>query len=104
LSTLPRRVFTFFELPTAIAVPGILLGAGIPSFREFHRNGAMASAANGMISAVLLARAEAVKRQVPVTFCLSASFDADPPKCDASEVANSTEMGFIVWVDESGPA
>ncbi|HEX6992709.1 MAG TPA: GspH/FimT family pseudopilin [Gammaproteobacteria bacterium] len=102
MRTQEQRGFTLLELLVAITVAGILLGVGIPSFREFQRNSAMASAANELLTATLLARAEAVKRQVPVTLCLSANFDAAAPTCAAGAAANSSTVGFIVWVDESG--
>lgn len=103
MSMREQRGFTLWELMVAVAVAGVVLGIGIPSFREFQRNSAMASAANELVTAALLARAEAVKRQVPVTLCLSTSFDQASPACDDAAAANSSTAGFIVWVDESGP-
>ena len=65
------RGFTLWELMTSLAVIGILLGIGVPSLMELQRNMAITSAANDLVSALLAARAEAVKRQVPVTVCAS---------------------------------
>jgi type IV fimbrial biogenesis protein FimT len=92
-----QRGFTLWELMIAVAVAGIVLGFGVPSFQEFMRNNAMTSAVNDLVAGVLLARAEAVKRQVPVALCTSSAPNANPPSCAAT-----SSGGFIVFVDENG--
>ncbi len=86
-----------------LTVGGILLGIAVPNMTEFLRNGEMTGAANEIITATLLARSEALKRQVPVTFCLSDDPTAEAPTCSPGPVKDSAARGFIVWVDESGP-
>ena len=83
-----------------LLVAGILLGVGIPNVMEFQRNGAMTAAANDFVTGVLMARTEAVKRQSPVTICLSDNPTDPNPTCAPDAVADSTR-GFIVWVDEN---
>jgi Tfp pilus assembly protein FimT len=83
-----------------VFVAAILLGFGVPSFLEFQRNNAIAAAANDLVSATLAARAEAVKRQVPVTLCASANPTAANPVC--SPTGAGTNGGFFVFVDENG--
>jgi type IV fimbrial biogenesis protein FimT len=83
MNTRQQRGFTLWELLMTLLVAGILLGIGVPNVMEFQRNGAMSSAANDLVTGVLLARTEAVKRQVPVTLCLSADPDAVTPTCSA---------------------
>lgn len=95
-----HRGFTLWELMTALAVAGILLGIGVPSLIELQRSMAMSSAANDLVSALLAARAEAVKRQVPVTLCASANPTAAAPPC--SPTGAGANGGFFVWVDENG--
>lgn len=90
--------FTLWELLVTLLVAGVLLSIGVPNFREFQRNGAMIAAANQLVTTTLTARAEALKRQVPVTWCLSDNPTAASPVCSAAPVANSTR-GYIVWVD-----
>jgi Tfp pilus assembly protein FimT len=80
-----------------VFVAAVLLGFGVPSFREFQRNNAIAAAANDLVSATLAARAEAIKRQVPVTLCASANPTAANPVCSADGAG--TNGGFFVWVD-----
>jgi type IV fimbrial biogenesis protein FimT len=83
-----------------LLIAGILLGIGVPNVMEFQRNGAMTAAANDLVTAVLTARTEAVKRQAPVGFCLSANPTDANPVCEPDPVGDST-FGFIVWVDEN---
>jgi type IV fimbrial biogenesis protein FimT len=92
--------FTLWELLMTLLVAGILLGVGVPNVREFQRNGAMTAAANDFVTGVLMARTEAVKRQAPVTICLSDNPTDPNPTCAPDAVADSTR-GFIVWVDEN---
>ena len=68
----PRQSgFTLWELLVTMLVAGMLLAVGVPSFRDAQRNSAITAAANDLITGLLAARAEAVKRQVPVTLCAS---------------------------------
>jgi len=92
--------FTLWELLVAVFVAGILLGIGVPSFREFQRNNGMVTAANDLVTGILMARTEAVKRQVPVTLCASPNPIAANPTC--SPTGAGSNGGFIVWVDENG--
>ena len=79
---------------------GILLGIGVPNVMEFQRNGVMTAVANDAVTAVLMARTEAVKRQAPVAFCLSENPTDDPPTCSPDPVED-LDAGFIVWVDDN---
>lgn len=89
--------FTLWEVMMAVVVAGIVLGLAVPSFQEFQRSNAMAAAANDLVSGTLLARSEAVKRQVPVTLCITADPSAEVPVCAADPGG-----GFVVFVDEAG--
>src|SRR5436190_16210070 len=92
-----QKGFTLLELMITVVVAAILLAWGVPSFREFQRNSAMTSAANDLITGLLAARAEAVKRHVPVTLCASPDPLANVPVC--SQNGAGTNGGFVVWVD-----
>jgi type IV fimbrial biogenesis protein FimT len=94
------RGFTLWELLVGLLVAGIVLGMGVPNLLEFRRNNAMASAANDLIGAIMLARAEAVKRQVFVTLCAQDAAFAVPTCTPTGAGSNG---GYLVWVDESGP-
>jgi type IV fimbrial biogenesis protein FimT len=98
MNTESDRGFTLLELMVTVMIVGILLTIGVPNFMEFQRNNAMTAAANDLISAVLLARTEAVKRQAPITLCASADATTPAPTCGVG--ANT---GYIVFVDAVNP-
>ncbi len=54
--------FTIIELLVAMAVASVLLGLALPAFDTFIEQRNMTSRVNGFISAVNLARSEAVNR------------------------------------------
>jgi type IV fimbrial biogenesis protein FimT len=96
--TTNQRGFTLLELMLAVALLAIVLGFGLPNFRDFIRNSRMAAAANDVIADVNLARSESIKRRVPVTLCKS----ADLVNCD--DVAGTQFRGWIVFVDDADAA
>jgi len=100
MNTRYSRGFTLWELLVTVLVIGIVLGFGVPNLLEFRRNNTMASTANDLISALMAARGEAVKRRVFVTLCASPDPLATPPVC--SPTGAGTTGGYIVWVDENG--
>lgn len=89
--------FTLIELMFTVVVLAVLLGIGIPNFRDFVRNSRMTSAANDLLADTNLARSESVKRRVPVTLCKSTNGTA----CDTS--ATSPFRRWIVFVDDAQP-
>ena len=101
MDTPQQHGFTLWELLMTLLVAGILLGIGVPNVMEFQRNGAMTAAANDLVTGVLMARTEAVKRQAPVAVCLSDNPTDPNPICLPNAVADSATRGFIVWVDEN---
>lgn len=91
-----QRGFTLGELMASVGIAGLLFSLGVPSLMDFQRNSAMTSAANQIVSGLNLARTEALKRQVPVTFCGSPDPIALAPVCGPGG-----NGGFIVFVDEN---
>jgi type IV fimbrial biogenesis protein FimT len=94
----PARGFTLFELMLVLAIAGVLVGIGIPSLTQFIRSSQLTSAANDMLTAVHLARAEAVKRRLPTRMCFTTTPNAATPACNG----NGTQ-GWVVWVDDADP-
>ena len=90
--------FTLIELIVTIAIAAIVLVMGVPSFQDTIRNNRLATQANELISALNLARSEAIKRGVTVSICKSANGST----CGGSGWSN----GWIVFVnrDNDSPA
>jgi type IV fimbrial biogenesis protein FimT len=62
-----QRGFTLIELMVTLTVLGILLGVGVPSFKNFIQNQKVKTAAYDINTAIMIARSEAVKRNTDVT-------------------------------------
>ncbi|MGI9258943.1 MAG: GspH/FimT family pseudopilin [Gammaproteobacteria bacterium] len=93
-----HRGLSLLELMVTLLVGGIVLGVGVPNFMEFRDNNAMITQANDLVTGIHLARAEAVKRQQPVTVCMSANPQDIVPACGPGP-----EVGYIVFVDDINP-
>jgi type IV fimbrial biogenesis protein FimT len=61
------RGFTLIELLVVLTILGIMMGIGIPSFKNFIGTQRAKSAAYELVTSLLLARSEAVKRNADVT-------------------------------------
>ncbi len=61
-----EKGFTLVELLITVVVLSILISMAIPSFRELMDKNAVTTAANDLLSSVLIARSEAIKRETPV--------------------------------------
>jgi type IV fimbrial biogenesis protein FimT len=79
-----------------VIVLAVLLGIGLPNFRDFLRNSRMTAAANDLLTDYNYARSESVKRRLPVTLCKS----ADGAAC-ATAVTGSFSR-WIVFLDRNG--
>lgn len=66
----PQRGVTLIELMIAIAILGLLLGLGVPSFGAWIQNTQIRNAAESVQNGLNLARAEAVRRNIAVKFTL----------------------------------
>jgi type IV fimbrial biogenesis protein FimT len=83
------RGFTLIESMVAIAVMLVLMAIAVPSFRDASRGSQLRSAANDLVTSAHFARSEAIKRNAPVTMCMS----FDGVNCAGS---GSWEQGWIV--------
>ena len=61
------RGFTLIELMLVVVLAGVMLGIGIPSFRDFIASQRVKTAAGEYASALVEARSEAIKRNTNVT-------------------------------------
>jgi len=83
---------TMVELLITIVVVTILLALGVPSFQEFIKNNRLTAQTNDFVTAVQLARSEAVKRGSFTTICAS----TDQEDCSG---ADDWTTGWIVFSD-----
>lgn len=93
--------FTLVELMVALAVGIIILGIGIPAFTGLMGSNRATGYANEFVSALRLARSEAVKRGVGVKVCAEIA-------CSGSDWQNGwliiTDAGTLVrvWQEPEG--
>lgn len=66
-----EKGFTLLELMIGVAVIGILLVLGLPSYRTWIQNTQIRTLSDSLLNGLQLARAEAVKRNGAVTFTLN---------------------------------
>lgn len=63
--------FTLIELLVTIALVAILLALAAPSFSDAALSSKLAANANRLAASANLARSEAIKRNAPITLCIS---------------------------------
>ncbi len=95
-----RRGFTLVELLVVLAVGSILLAIAVPGYAFLVNAGRLATVTNDLVTALHLARSEAVKRGTRVTVCKTGNAGTPMPACDAT--ANWHE-GWLVFVDDGTP-
>lgn len=86
------RGFTLIELMVTLAVMGVLLGIGVPSFQRIQQSTRVASSFHLLTTSLALARMAAVKNHAPVSICPS----SDGRYCRGDTV---WDEGWIVFVD-----
>ena len=84
--------FTLMELMVTLTVVGILAAVGIPSFSSVIRNNRITAHTNELVTALTLARSEAMKRGDVVTTCPS----EDGETCAGN---NDWSTGWFVFLD-----
>jgi len=92
-----QRGFTLYELMISLAVIGVILTIGVPSFTEFTQNSRLASTSNDMMSAFQVARSEAARAKTSITICASAN------SMTAGAICGGTfNDGWMVFIDLNG--
>ena len=95
--TVMKRVhgFTLVELMITLLLAAIILSLGVPGFRDIVLNNRAATQSNELVTALNLARSEAVKRGARVSLC---------PSTDQASCTGGTqwEDGWIVFLDSGG--
>jgi type IV fimbrial biogenesis protein FimT len=86
---------TLIELMVAILILAILMTAAVPGFRSITDSSRTSAATNDLVTALNLARSEALRRATPTVVCAS----ADQASCSGS---NTWTPGWIVFTDMNG--
>lgn len=84
--------FTLVELLITIVVLTILLATGVPAFKDFIKNNRVTAQTNNLVSAIQLARSEALKRGTDMVVCAS----DDQATCTGKD---TWAAGWIVFSD-----
>ncbi len=86
--------FSLIELMVVVSIIAIGLGLALPELSGFARRNQISSATNDLLSAINLARTEAIKRGASVVICASNNSTTAAPSC-----GGNWEQGSIVFVD-----
>lgn len=99
--------FTLLELIVAIAVTGIILSVGVPSFISIIQNNRAVAHTNDLVTGLNLARSEATRRSSVVTVCSSTNGTTCNGGNDWSTgwlVRNGAGEVLRTWPERSGGA
>lgn len=83
--------FTLIELMITLVVIAILAAVAAPNMQEFVKDERLTTQINVLISHLMLAQSEALKRNQPVILCIS----SDQATC----TGGNASKGWIVFVD-----
>lgn len=86
---------TLIELMVTIAIAAILAGLAAPSFKEMMANNQLKSHASSLLSSLLQARSEAIKRNGQIVLCKS----ANGKECTT---AGGWQQGWVMFADADG--
>ncbi|MCK6386875.1 MAG: GspH/FimT family pseudopilin [Zoogloea sp.] len=86
--------FTLVELIVTLAVAAILMGTAVPSFTSLMNSNRLATHANDLLGAVMIARSEAIRLNRRVILCSS----SDGATCSS---AAGRWSGWLVFVDNN---
>ncbi len=88
-----RNGFTLIELILTLFLAALVLTVGVPNFQETMRDNRMVTQTNALVTALNIARSEAIKRSVRITVCKS----KNQSTCSGDA---EWENGWIVFSDQ----
>jgi len=96
LKKLKAEGFTLLELLVTIAIAGVLLGIGLPSFGNMMAESRISAQYNSFVGSLYQARSEAIKGGADITVCPRSAIEAT--SCGG---ADDWENGWIVFRDQT---
>jgi type IV fimbrial biogenesis protein FimT len=84
--------FTLTELMITLAIVGILITVGVPSMQNFIQGNRLIAASNELLSALNIARSEAIKLNAQVSLCESNNGST----CSTTEAGKMA--GLYLWM------
>jgi len=89
------RAFSLYETLVTLTVVGAVSAIAVPSFQQLVASQRMSGAINTLVTALNLARSEAIKRGERAVLC---------PSPDGRSCRNNTvwEDGFLLYIDRNG--
>jgi type IV fimbrial biogenesis protein FimT len=87
----PQSGYTLMELMITLSIAGIVLGLAVPGMNQFIKNERLTTTTNMLLTDLMLARSEAVERNLPAFVCAS----SDQATCTNGSFA----QGWLVYVD-----
>ena len=91
--------FTMVELMVTLLVAGALLAVGLPSLRETILDSRTTMVTNELVSALHVARSEAIRQNSAACVCSSTTASNAVPSCSGG---NTWETGWIAFLDANG--
>lgn len=88
--------FTLIELMITLAIVGILLMVGVPSLKTFMQSNMLVASTNELLSALHVARSEAIKLNTRVSIC-------DSSNGTSCGLTGDWSNGWIVFIDAAAP-
>ncbi len=88
--------FTLIELMTMVALIGVLVVVGLPSFKYLTEPAQVVSAARELHSALHVARSEAIRWNTVACVCPSANVSTATPSCSGN---GNWETGWIAFIE-----
>lgn len=87
--------FTLIELMVTIAIVGIIVAIALPSFQSFMAGSRVTSSANNVVSAVAVARSEAMKRHANITIDENMTLNSNKGGIEVNAVGNPGIQQFL---------
>lgn len=92
--------FTLTEMVVTLAVGGLLMTVAVPSFKSLVDRNRVSTTINSLVSSLMYARGEAVRRGQFVSVCPS---NIAATACETGESAATWDDGWLVYVsNDSG--